>query len=70
MDTLRSDAEGNLEQVEIGDYRRRDEPMAKRPNPVRPGEYLKELLEVLALSQYGLAHSLGTLPRRISHVVP
>lgn len=43
--------------------------MAKRLNPVHPGEYLKELLDELSLSQYGLAHSLGVSPMRISHVV-
>ena len=43
--------------------------MAKRLNPVHPGEYLKELLDELSLSQYGLAQSLGVSPMRISHVV-
>ena len=43
--------------------------MAKRLNPVHPGEYLKELLDELSLSQYGLAHSLGVSPMRIHHVV-
>ena len=37
--------------------------------PVHPGEYLKEMLEELHLSQYRLAAELGVAPMRISHVV-
>jgi len=44
--------------------------MAKRGiAPVHPGEYLKELLEELSLSQYRLAQDIGVAPMRISHVV-
>ena len=44
--------------------------MAKaRIAPVHPGEYLKELLGELGLSQYRLAHDLGVPAMRISHVV-
>ena|SRR6266478_3576918 len=37
--------------------------------PVHPGEYLRELLDELGLSQYRLAHDLGVAPMRISHLV-
>ena len=37
--------------------------------PVHPGEYLKELLEELELSQYRLAQDIGVAPMRISHVI-
>jgi len=37
--------------------------------PVHPGEYLRELLDELGLSQYRLAHDIGVAPMRISHVV-
>lgn len=37
--------------------------------PVHPGEYLKELLEELELSQYRLAQDIGVSPMRISHVI-
>ncbi|MEK6408926.1 MAG: HigA family addiction module antitoxin [Acidobacteriota bacterium] len=37
--------------------------------PVHPGEYLRELLDELGLSQYRLAQDIGVAPMRISHVV-
>ena len=37
--------------------------------PVHPGEYLKELLDELDLSQYRLAKNLGVSPMRINHVI-
>ncbi len=37
--------------------------------PVHPGEYLRELLEELGLSQYRLAQEIAVAPMRISHVV-
>ncbi len=37
--------------------------------PVHPGEYLRELLDELGLSQYRLAQEIGVAPMRISHVV-
>ena len=37
--------------------------------PVHPGEYLRELLDELGLSQYRLAHDIAVAPMRISHVV-
>ena len=37
--------------------------------PVHPGEYLRELLEELGLSQYRLAQDIGVAPMRISHVI-
>jgi len=40
-----------------------------RITPVHPGEYLRELLEELGLSQYRLAQDIGVAPMRISHVV-
>jgi addiction module HigA family antidote len=36
---------------------------------VHPGEYIRELLEELELSQYRLAQDIGVAPMRISHVV-
>jgi addiction module HigA family antidote len=41
----------------------------KQITPVHPGEYLKELLEELGLSQYRLAQDIGVAPMRISHVI-
>ena len=41
----------------------------KQITPIHPGEYLKELLEELKLSQYRLAADIGVAPMRISHVV-
>jgi addiction module HigA family antidote len=44
--------------------------MAKhRTAPVHPGEYLRELLRGLKLSQYRLAQELGVPAMRINHVV-
>lgn len=37
--------------------------------PVHPGEYLRELLDDLGLSQYRLAQDIAVAPMRISHVV-
>jgi antitoxin HigA-1 len=37
--------------------------------PVHPGEYLREIIGELGLSQYRLAHDLGVASMRISHVV-
>lgn len=37
--------------------------------PVHPGEYLRELLDELGLSQYRLAQDIAVAPMRISHVV-
>ena len=37
--------------------------------PVHPGEYLRELLDELGLSQYRLAQDIAVAPVRISHVV-
>jgi addiction module HigA family antidote len=41
----------------------------KQITPVHPGEYLRELLEELRLSQYRLAKDIGVTPMRISYVV-
>ena len=41
----------------------------KQIAPVYPGEYLKELLEELGLSQYRLAGDIRVAPMRISHVI-
>ena len=40
-----------------------------RITPVHPGEYLKELLDELGLSQYRLAHDIAVPAMRISHIV-
>ncbi len=37
--------------------------------PIHPGEFLKELLEELQLSQTGLADALGISAMRVSHVL-
>lgn len=37
--------------------------------PVHPGEYLREMLEQLHLSQQRIATDLGVAPMRISHVI-
>jgi addiction module HigA family antidote len=37
--------------------------------PIHPGEYLREALEELGLSQAELAKSIGISPMRISHLV-
>lgn len=43
--------------------------MGKKPiTPVHPGEYLKQMLEELGLSQYRLARDIGVAAMRISHV--
>jgi len=36
---------------------------------IHPGEFLKELLEELQLSQTGLADALGISTMRVSHVL-
>ncbi len=37
--------------------------------PVHPGEFLREALEELALSQAGFAEAIGVSPMRVSHVI-
>ncbi|ODS95933.1 MAG: addiction module antidote protein, HigA family [Lautropia sp. SCN 69-89] len=37
--------------------------------PVHPGEYLREIIVELGLSQARLARAIGVSPMRISHVV-
>lgn len=37
--------------------------------PVHPGEFLREILEDLAVSQAEFARAIGVSPMRISHVV-
>lgn len=37
--------------------------------PIHPGEYLREALEELGLSQAELAKTIGVSPMRISHLV-
>ncbi len=37
--------------------------------PVHPGEFLREALEDLALSQASFAEAIGISPMRVSHVV-
>jgi addiction module antidote protein, HigA family len=41
----------------------------KQITAVHPGEYLRELLEELNLSQYRVAKDIGVAPVRISHVI-
>jgi antitoxin HigA-1 len=37
--------------------------------PVHPGEFLKEILDDLGISQAGFAHAIGLSPMRISHII-
>lgn len=37
--------------------------------PIHPGEFLREALEELAISQAQLARGIGVSPMRVSHVV-
>ena len=41
----------------------------KRIRPVHPGQYLREILDELKLSQYRLAQDIGVPAMRVSHVV-
>lgn len=44
--------------------------MAKKLDPIHPGEVLlEEFLAPLGLSQYRLAHSISVPPRRINEIV-
>ncbi len=44
--------------------------MAKKLDPVHPGEVLlEEFLTPLAISQYRLAHAISVPPRRINEIV-
>ena len=38
-------------------------------DPIHPGEHLAEFLEELGISQYRLAKTIGTPPRRINEIV-
>lgn len=37
--------------------------------PIHPGEHLAEMLEELKISQYRLAKTMGTPPRRINEII-
>ena len=37
--------------------------------PIHPGEHLAEILDELKISQYRLAKTIGTPPRRINEIV-
>jgi antitoxin HigA-1 len=37
--------------------------------PIRPGEFLAEILTELGVSQAAFARAIGVLPMRVSHVV-
>lgn len=37
--------------------------------PIHPGEHLAEMLEELGISQYRLAKTMGTPPRRINEII-
>jgi antitoxin HigA-1 len=39
------------------------------PVAIHPGEYLKEVLEELGISQSAFADAIGVSPMRISHVI-
>ena len=41
----------------------------KQIKPVHPGEYLREVLEEVEISQYRLARDIGVAPMRISHLI-
>ena len=38
-------------------------------DPIHPGEHLAEILDELGISQYRLAKTIGTSPRRINEIV-
>ena len=38
-------------------------------SPIHPGEHLAEILQELGISQYRLAKTIGTAPRRINEIV-
>ena len=38
-------------------------------SPIHPGEFLREILEGLGISQAAFARALGVSPMRVSHVV-
>ncbi len=37
--------------------------------PIHPGEHLAEILEELGITQYRLAKTIGTSPRRINEII-
>ncbi|MBN1364938.1 MAG: HigA family addiction module antidote protein [Syntrophaceae bacterium] len=37
--------------------------------PIHPGEFLKEILDDLGISQTGFVHAIGLSPMLISHIV-
>ena len=37
--------------------------------PIHPGEHLRDILEELGISQYGLAKAMGVPPIRINNIV-
>lgn len=37
--------------------------------PIHPGEYLREILDELGMSQAAFAKSVGVSPMRVSHIV-
>lgn len=37
--------------------------------PIHPGQFLREILDELNISQAQLAHTIGISPMRVSHVV-
>ena len=40
-----------------------------RVTPIHPGEHLAEILDELGISQYRLAKTIGTTPRRINEII-
>lgn len=43
--------------------------LSSKLRPIHPGEFLKEILEELQISQASFARTVGVSPMRISHVV-
>ncbi|WP_138511987.1 HigA family addiction module antitoxin [Rhodoferax bucti] len=45
------------------------QPITNGLPPIHPGEYLREILDDMALTQSALADALGVSPMRISHLL-
>ena len=46
-----------------------DSVTGERMSPMHPGEFLKEIMDELGISQYRLAKSVGVSAMQISHIV-
>jgi antitoxin HigA-1 len=44
-------------------------PFTPAPVPIHPGEYLKEILDELPITQAQFARAIGISPMRVSHII-